>query len=161
MKETNLDFKSLTTRTATDTIVLHHTGNPTNDDLSAAQIHVSHKAQGWSGIGYHYVIRKDGTIERGRPHWTAGAHAEGENWHTIGVHLCGNFEIAQPTDAQINSVSALLADICCAYGLPTSAIVGHRDLMSTACPGRNLYKLMQTIRGNAEWYKHNNTRGDI
>lgn len=161
IKETWLDFGNLTTRNATDMIIIHHTGNPTDDDLSAEQIHASHKAQGWSGCGYHYIIRKDGTIERGRPHWTVGAHAEGENWHTIGIHVCGNFELTKPTEAQVNSLSAFLADLCVTYGLLTSAIVGHRELMPTACPGRNLFRQMQTIRGNAEWYIHNNARGDI
>ena len=70
-----LDFKYLEPRDVTDQIVIHHTGNPTDDDLSAEEIHESHLAQGWSGIGYHFVIRKDGTIELGRPMDTIGAHA--------------------------------------------------------------------------------------
>ena len=52
---------------------------------------------GWAGIGYHYVIRKNGQVEIGRPDWAIGSHAYGENSHTIGVHVCGNFEIAEPT----------------------------------------------------------------
>ena len=60
----DIDHGSLTTRSITDQIVIHHTGNPTDDDLSAAEIDASHKGQGWSCIGYHYVIRKDGTVEQ-------------------------------------------------------------------------------------------------
>lgn len=153
----NYDYNALETRTKTDMIVIHHTGNPADDDLSAAEINASHQAQGWTCIGYHYVVRKDGTIEIGRPHWTVGAHAYGENSHTIGVHLCGNFEIAVPTAAQIESVAMLLANICNDYGLPVDAehIVGHRDLMSTACPGTNLYSILDTIRGKAVFYQQN------
>ena len=72
------NYSELENRNKTDMIVIHHTGNPTDDDLSAKEINASHKAQGWTCIGYHYVIRKDGTIEIGRPHWTIGAHAYGD-----------------------------------------------------------------------------------
>lgn len=153
--ETNLAFDCLNERQSTHMIVVHHTGNPADDDLSAAEIHASHLAQGWSGIGYHYVIRKDGTVERGRPKWAVGAHAYGRNRDTIGIHVCGNFEVAEPTQAQLQSLSQLIAELCKCYGLIASAdvVVGHRDLMNTACPGRNLYDKLQEVRGNAEWYR--------
>lgn len=151
-----LDFSSLTPREATTRIVIHHTGNPVDDDLSAEQIHASHQAQGWAGIGYHFVVRKDGTIELGRPDWAVGAHAYGFNGKSIAVHACGNFNLAEPTEAQINALPMLIADICDAYGLVASdsIVVGHRDLMATECPGNNLYKQLDTIRGNAEWYRN-------
>lgn len=151
-----LDFSSLAPRAVTNKIVIHHTGNSVDDDLSAEQIHASHKAQGWVGIGYHFVIRKDGTVELGRPDWTVGAHAYGFNSKSVAVHVCGNFNLTDPTEAQINALPQLIADICDAYGLIASAdiVVGHRDLMATACPGKNLYKQLDTIRGNAEWYRN-------
>ena len=113
IKKCNLDYdyNRLSTRSKTDLIVVHHTGNPQDDDLSAREINASHQAQGWTCIGYHYVIRKDGTIEEGRPHWTTGAHAYGENSHTIGIHVCGNFEIGKPTSAQIESLAITSSDI--------------------------------------------------
>lgn len=159
IKKTNLqyDYSQLSNRTKTDMIVIHHTGNPTDDDLSAAEINASHQAQGWTCIGYHYVIRKDGTIEEGRPHWTIGAHAYGDNDHTIGIHVCGNFEIGEPTQAQIESLAMLLANVCDDYGLPIDKdhVVAHRDLMATACCGENLYNQLQTVRGKAIWYQQN------
>lgn len=150
----DIDHSNLKTRGATDMIVLHHTGNPTDDDLSAEEINASHQAKGWTCIGYHYVVRKDGTVEQGRPHWTVGAHAYGENSHTIGIHICGNFEQAEPTAAQIESTAMLLANVCTDYGLPIDRdhIVGHRELMGTACPGRNLFSQMDTIVGKAAFY---------
>ena len=155
-KNYNLQFDSLTQRDSTTRIVIHHTGNSVDDDLSAEQIHASHKAQGWVGIGYHFVIRKDGTVELGRPDWTVGAHAEGFNYCSIGVHVCGNFNMAEPTKAQLDALPMLLADICDAYDLiaSDSVVMGHRDLMATACPGDNLYKQLDIIRGNAEWYRN-------
>ena len=151
-----LNFGPLTPRTTTDMIVIHHTGNPEDDDLSAEEIHESHQAQGWAGIGYHYVIRKDGSIELGRPVDTIGAHAYGENSHTIGIVVCGNFEIAEPTVEQIESTSVLVAWLCERYNIAPitkDTVVGHRDLMPTACPGQNLYDLLQEIRGKAIWYQ--------
>lgn len=157
IKDTELSFGELSNRMATDQIVIHHTGNPYDDDLSAEEIHASHKARGWAGIGYHYVIRKDGTVEAGRPHWTVGAHAYKENYHTIGIHVCGNFELAKPTGAQIESLAMLLANLCTDYGLPIDEdhVVGHRDLMATACPGTNLYAMLPEVRGKANWYAQN------
>lgn len=151
-----LSFSSLTPREGTNRIVIHHTGNPYDDDLSAEQIHASHQAQGWSGIGYHFVIRKDGSIELGRPDWSIGAHAYGFNSDSIGIHVCGNFDQAEPTKAQLDALPQLIADICDTYGLiaADTIVVGHRDLMATACPGNNLYKQMDTIRGNVEWYRN-------
>ena len=151
------EYNNLNTRSKTDMIVIHHTGNPQDDDLSAYEINASHQSQGWTCIGYHYVIRKNGVIEEGRPHWTVGAHAYGENSHTIGVHVCGNFEIGEPTAAQIEALAMLLSNICGDYGLPIDRdhIVGHRELMPTACPGRNLYAQMDTVVGKAIFYYHN------
>ena len=154
VKDVGLDFAGdLSTRTATDMVVLHHTGGA-DIDASAKEIDTWHKNNGWAGIGYHYVIRKDGTIEKGRPDWTVGAHAYGENWHTIGIHVSGDFTKADPTEAQIEATAMLLANLCTDYGLPIDEdhIVGHRDLMSTDCPGDNLYHEIPTIIGKANWY---------
>ena len=156
LKETylDIDYNRLSNRSETDQVVIHHTGNPTDDDLSVVEINASHQARGWSCIGYHYVIRKDGTVEVGRPHWTVGAHAYGHNSHTIGVHVCGNFEIGEPTSEQIESTAMLLANLCTDYGLTIDRdhIVGHRELMGTACPGRNLFSQLDTIVGKANFY---------
>lgn len=157
IKNYGLKFNSLTNRPKTDLIVIHHTGNPKDDDLSAKEIHQSHLNLGWAGIGYHYVIRKDGTIEEGRPHWTIGSHAYGENSRSIGIHFSGNFEIKSPTSEQIESGALLLAKLGLDYGLVLDKqhVVGHRDLMATACPGKNLYALLQTLRGKGIWYQQN------
>jgi len=155
--ETNLDFDSLSERGYTDMIVIHHTGE--NDiDASAEQIHQWHKNRNppWAGIGYHYVIRKGGTIERGRPEWAIGSHAYGENGHTIGIHLSGDFQQANPTPEQLDRCGALVADICDRYGIPIDRdhIVGHGELMPTSCPGVNLQALLDdgTITGKAIFY---------
>lgn len=151
-----LQFTSLTPRETTDMIVIHHTGNDVDDDLSAVDIHAEHQSRGWAGIGYHFVIRKDGTVEVGRPLDCVGAHAYGFNDHTVGIHLSGNFEIGTPTKEQTESLAKLLADLTEMYSLENTSqyVVGHRDLMATACPGENLYDMLPEILGKAEFYKN-------
>ena len=153
--DTNLEFGALTERESTNRIVIHHVGNPTDEDISAAEIHESHLAQGWAGIGYHFVIRKDGSIEQGRPENTIGAHAYGFNSDTIGINVAGNFEIGEPTESQKDSLAMLIAYLADKYGLTINedTVCGHRDLMATACPGDNLYNLLGDVRGNAVWYQ--------
>ena len=151
IRETHLRFRSLESREATDVIIVHHIGN-TDADVSAATVHRWHLANGWAGIGYHYLIRKDGTIERGRPRDTVGAHCYGENWHSVGVNLVGNFETAWPTDAQMDAAARLVARLCMIYGLRPDAdtIKGHRDFNATACPGQHLYDLLPDVIAGAQ-----------
>ena len=159
IKETNLKpLLSLSKRGYTDMIVIHHTGDA-DIDASATQIDQWHKGSPnfWAMIGYHFVIRKNGTIERGRPEWAVGSHAYGENYHTLGIHLSGDFMTAKPTEQQIEMTAMLIAMLCEKYNIPTDKnhIVGHRDLMSTSCPGDNLYNQLPTIIGKANWYRYN------
>lgn len=156
--ETYLQFsKELTERDTTDMIVIHHTGE--NDiDASAQQIHGWHLNNGWAGIGYHFVVRKDGTVERGRPEWAVGSHAYGENSHTIGIHLSGDFMTAYPTQEQVENCALLIANICEDYRIPTDRnhIVGHGELMATSCPGTHLQELLDngTLTGKANYYRY-------
>jgi len=90
-EELEADFASAT-RDITETVV-HWTGTYTDQDIGVEEIHQWHQAQGWSGIGYHYVIRRDGSIERGRPINYVGAHAKtnGHNENSIGVSFVGGY----------------------------------------------------------------------
>ena len=146
--ESGLTFANeLVPRPHTDFITIHHTGGNAGDDYSAAEIHAMHLANGWSGIGYHEVYRKNGTVETGRPLWARGAHSIPGNNNSLGLHLCGNFDLEDPTPAQLNSLAARCADHCEYYRLnPFAAIVGHRDQDATDCPGNNLYALLPEIR---------------
>lgn len=146
--ETNFTFQEpLLVRPETKAIVIHHVGIPSGE-VSAQQIHAAHLANGWAGIGYHYVIHKDGTIDRGRPLATVGAHAQGRNYDTVGINVTGNFETEIPTDAQLTSLEKLIASLCRIYDITPSSttIIGHRDVNSTDCPGRYLYAKLPQIR---------------
>lgn len=152
IEETNFQFSEpLLVRPKTDTIVIHHVGVP-DGDTSAAAIHRAHLANGWAGVGYHYVIRKNGLIERGRPLATVGAHAYGENYHTVGINVTGNFDKEIPTKAQLESLTELVTALCRIYHIEPSAttIVGHRDLNDTDCPGKNLYALLPQLRADVK-----------
>lgn len=146
--ETDFAFaEPLLVRPDTKAIVIHHVGVPAGDTPAAA-IHKAHLANGWAGIGYHYVVRQDGTIERGRPLPVVGAHAQGHNYDTIGINVAGNFDRERPTPAQITALEDLIAALCRIYGIEpgVTTIEGHRDVNATACPGRNLYALLPQIR---------------
>ena len=130
IKETNLSFTSLSNRSKTTRIILHHAAATT---CGASTIHQWHKNQGWSGIGYHFVVRKNGTIERGRPEHTQGAHASGSNFDSIGICFEGNFDVETMGAAQKNAGIELIKYLKNKYGI--SKVYGHRDVMATGCPG--------------------------
>ena len=122
---------ALTKRTTTDRIILHHAaGNGT-----AESIHKYHVSLGWKGIAYHYYVRKDGTIYRGRPEAMVGGHTSGYNYCSIGVCAEGNFETDVMSDAQREAIRALVLDIRTRY--PDTQTIRHKDVAATACPGKN------------------------
>lgn len=123
---------SLPKRSKTTAIILHHRAG----EGDAMSIHNLHLNNGWSGIGYHYYVRKDGSIYRGRPENTVGAHAGDNNNYSIGICFEGNFEKESMCDKQIKAGAELVADIRKRY--PTIAkVIRHKDVNSTSCPGKN------------------------
>ena len=139
-------------RVTSDLIVFHHTGSVFDTDKSAAQIDSEHKRDNnWAMIGYHFVIRKNGDIERGRPINKVGAHTFGFNSHSIGIHLSGDFNAAHPTDKQIESSRSLLDFLCTTFNIPRDRqhIKGHGELDPSVtipgCPGINLFNRLDSI----------------
>ncbi len=151
--ETNLAFGPLATRASTDLIVIHHVGMDVLEK-SAAQIHQLHLKNGWSGIGYHYVIHKNGTIERGRPRDTVGAHTSKHNESSVGIVLDGNFEDSMPTDIQLERTAMLVGALSHIYNIypDDNNLLGHCDLNTTLCPGKNLYIELPQVRDKAIAY---------
>ena len=131
--ETNWKWKTgLSTRPRTDYIVLHHAAAIT---CTAQQVDNWHKGNGWTGIGYHFFIRKDGSIYRGRPEWATGAHASGKNSISMGVCVEGNYETEKTMpQAQKTALKELLTYLKGKY--PTAGIKGHREVGATGCPGK-------------------------
>ena len=121
-------------------IVCHCSAVRPDQQSSAAQIDSWHRQRGFHlGIGYHYVIRRDGTIEPGRPEWMVGAHCVTHNAHSIGVCYEGGLDIrGQPDDTRTAEQKAamrrLLEELHERY--PRAVILGHRDLNPDKdCPG--------------------------
>lgn len=129
--DAGLEFGALTKRTVTDRIILHHAAG----NGSVESVHNYHKSLGWSGIGYHYYVRKDGSIYRGRPEEMVGGHTSGYNYCSIGVCAEGNFETESMSDAQREAIRALVLDIRTRY--PDTQTIRHKDVAATACPGMN------------------------
>ena len=109
-----------------------------NQASSAADIDKWHKDRGFKCIGYHYVIRRDGTIEPGRPEWLIGAHCQNHNTHSIGVCYEGGLDIrGQPADTRTEAQKAALRKLFeqLHERYPRALIVGHHDLNPhKACP---------------------------
>lgn len=134
IKETNLEFKPLTKRKGTNRIILHNSGVTVRQSVEI--IHNYHKnTRGWAGIGYHFYVRTDGSIYRGRPEDTVGAHATGANSDSIGICFEGNYNEETMTEVQIKAGQELVAYLKSKYGI--SKIQRHSDVGKTSCPGAN------------------------
>jgi N-acetyl-anhydromuramyl-L-alanine amidase AmpD len=135
-------------RVITD-IVIHCTASKPGSNLTAADIRRSHiRERGWADIGYHYVVRIDGTVENGRDIDKIGAHVSGYNSHSIGIVYVGGLDAnGKPKDtrneAQKNALLNLLLDLRKLY--PKAKISGHRDFS----PDKNKNGIIEP----AEWIK--------
>lgn len=123
---------TLSKRKSTKRIILHHAES---SSCTADDIHRWHLDRGWSGIGYHFFVRKDGSIYRGRPENTIGAHASGANSNSIGICAEGRYMTETMPDAQKNSIIELVAYLLNKYNIST--VLKHKDVSSTDCPGDN------------------------
>lgn len=122
----------LSNRNTTNRIILHHAAV---SNCSADDVDRWHKSKGWTCIGYHFFVRKDGSIYRGRREEAVGAHAYGSNTDSIGICAEGNFENETMGDVQKQALKELVAYLKNKYGIST--VKRHRDVNSTACPGKN------------------------
>lgn len=113
-------------------IIVHCSATPEGRDVTAADINKMHIARGFKKIGYHYVVRLDGTVEKGRNENEIGAHVKGYNANSIGVCYAGGLasDGKTPKDtrtpAQKSALKKLLHTLKQRY--PNARIVGHRDL---------------------------------
>ena len=128
--ETNLEFKNMTTRKSTERIILHHADAK---NCSAEDIHRWHLSNGWSGAGYHFLVRKDGKVYRLRPEDKVGAHAYGSNYNSIGICFEGNYMEEDMPEAQKEAGQELVAYLKNKYKIST--VQKHKDVCVTSCPG--------------------------
>ncbi len=122
---------TLKDRDSTDLIVVHCSATNASADIGVRDITQWHIKRGFDTVGYHYVIRRTGELENGRPEHTIGAHVRGHNANSIGICLAGGVDTNnQPennfTSAQFATLQALLSRLKARY--PQARILGHRDL---------------------------------
>ncbi|MEQ8552657.1 MAG: N-acetylmuramoyl-L-alanine amidase [Cyclobacteriaceae bacterium] len=154
-------------------VIVHHSAGSntsTNYTQIVRDIYIYHtQSNGWSDIGYNYLIAQNGALYAGRdPAGGAqdnvlGAHFCGSNSSTMGICLLGNYETAQPTSNTWETLHTLAGykiqkeglDPLTSSGHPLGNIghiAGHRDGCSTACPGQNVYELLPDLRQETTEY---------
>lgn len=120
-------------------LIVHHL-EAEGSNWTVEDIHRMHIVEnGWSGIGYHYYIRLDGSVYKGRPDNAIGAHCQGCNTNTLGVSFEGNYDSrTSMPDAQYNAWCELKTYLAGKYG--NMPVYGHRDNPNTPgsseCPGK-------------------------
>ena len=164
--DTNLKFISskLGYGNVPNKIILHHAEA---SKCTVEDIHSWHLNNGWAGIGYHYFIRKDGSVYKGRPDGAIGSHCQGSNTGSLGICFEGNYMKETIPTAQYNAGIDLIKYLRGKYGNLT--IYGHKELLATECPGSKFpledfkqlrIKAGKWLKGESEgntkkwWYKH-------
>ena len=119
-------------------IILHCAATPEGKDFTVADIDRWHRARKFAGIGYHYVIYRDGTVHAGRAVEKQGAHCTGHNAYSIGVCYIGGCgaDGKTPKDtrtpAQNGAMEALVRKLMKEY--PGATVHGHNEFAAKACP---------------------------
>lgn len=126
-----------------DKIILHCSATPEGEDFTVEQIRKMHLSRGFSDIGYHWYIGRDGKIYKGRDESKVGAHTTGQNAHSIGVCYCGGCPPRSVKDwdrkgkdtrtpAQRASIVKLCKELKGRY--PAATLHGHNEFANKACP---------------------------
>ncbi len=136
-------------RARTDNILVHHSeSSGVNQDIQ--DVNEWHRARGWAGVGYHFVILLGGRIQKGRPTDSWGAHCADStgnyNGTTVAVCLMGSLTSHLCTRAQWASLRSLCAWLCQRYHLDSQTILGHRDRQANSCPGDAMYAALPRLR---------------
>jgi len=114
-----------------DYIVIHtaaHGARGVDYDTTAAEIDSWHKGRGWRGIGYHFVIRKNGDVENGRMLMCQGAHALGINNRSIGICCSGHGDISPLTEKQQASLLTKIRMLQVRFDIMDLNVIGHREI---------------------------------
>ncbi len=123
---------------------LHCAATKEGHDIKTETIKSWHvKGNGWSDIGYHYVIELDGTVKKGRPMHRSGAHTKGHNTGSIGVCYVGGIDISKKpkdtrTEAQRTAMDELINELLVEY--PNATVHGHNEFSAKACPSFDVSK---------------------
>ena len=137
-------------------IVLH---NADASSCTIEDVNDWHLANGWTMVGYHFLVRKDGSVYRGRPENAQGSHCPGANTSSIGICFEGKYMEETMPSEQYEAGLELITYLFDKYG--TLAIYGHKDLYSTDCPGTNFplndFKNMKVGTSRVQGWNKNET----
>jgi len=118
-------------------IYVHVTDSDDSLDIGFREVDEWHRQRGWlsdSGIscGYHYIVRRDGRIEVGRPEQEVGSHVKGHNSTSIGIVWVGRKHIGSE---QLNQMLVLIKRTMERHGIPVENVLGHYEVDSgKTCP---------------------------
>ena len=132
--ESNLNLGSLSNLGTVKRIICH---NADASNCSIYDIDRWHKNNGWAGCGYHFLVRKDGSIYRGRPENKLGAHTSNNNTGSLGICFEGKYNTETMPEAQLKAGQELIAYLLNKYGLTKANVYKHKDFNATDCPGHN------------------------
>ena len=125
-------------RKCTDYIIIHCAATRASQNIDIKDVDRWHRAKGWRMVGYHFFIKRDGTLQAGRPLMDGGAHAQGYNDKSVGVCLAGG--VAEDgetpecnfTFKQWATLRKLIFDLHTQF--PTAQVIGHSNVAPKACP---------------------------
>lgn len=128
-----------------DKIIFHVTDSPDTLDVGVKEIREWHvKGRGWSDCGYHFIVRRNGVVEAGRPVTRAGAHCEGKNTTSIGIVWVGRDRM---TVVQHEALLHKLSDLLDEYRLQVKDVYGHREFNAgKTCPNYSPEKLRAELQ---------------
>lgn len=128
-------------RSSTEAIFVHCSATKSSMNWGVREIRQSHKERGFLDVGYHFIIKRDGTVEAGRDELAIGSHAKGYNHNSIGVCLVGGVDDkmrpdANFTPAQMQALRSLLVTLLAKY--EGAVLRAHHDVAPKACPSFDL-----------------------
>lgn len=115
--------------------IVVHTAQAAFRNVDAKEIDKWHKQNGWSGIGYHYVIlndrhdtKADGTLEKGRPVTEQGAQVAGINHMSVGICCVGDGDKDPFTPKQMERLLDLVAELRRKFKVAPDNVIGHFEV---------------------------------
>jgi N-acetyl-anhydromuramyl-L-alanine amidase AmpD len=155
----------VTVRKKTDFIIIHCSATPPDMDVDAKEIDRWHRQKGWLMIGYHFVIKRDGTRERGRQINEPGAHCMGYNHRSVGICMVGGVDKQNNpennfTAAQWTTLAITVKEMQEQY--KDAFVIGHREVQpGKACPSFDVQAWLLSEVGKALDAKPVPTKGRI
>lgn len=134
-------------RASTEAIFVHCSATKHSMNWGLREIRQSHKERGFLDVGYHFIVKRDGTIEAGRDEDVIGAHVEGYNSTSVGVCLVGGIDDKGKFDAnftpeQMQALRSLLVTLLAKY--EGAVLRAHHEVAPKACPSFDLKRWWET-----------------